>query len=352
MVETSGIVHVVHRMTTSPLNINRPVSHTDQQSREQIDAAAPNSLGHESLRQRLAGSNDKAQTMDKESGTHQPWGSYNYHESDSSTQTFSETSENERDYARNKLWRLKPDNVTQYCPSVSTISIIDSQDEGTRPYALKRIQRDFPGHWKHHPSGSAHNATNWHQHPLRTYYRGSIRDPGVSPVRTLRDHRQSSGRNMQAPKKRVRWADDPREAKERRRVRPYAVGRSPDGSRPAVQQPEERRVYRDSAVPTSMAFQQLNTPVPPRSSPLLVGQPVRTGSLTLRPAMRRESMNVQRDELSLDRNPASPVYEEPGDISFLKAPKTSAMAGLTGSVMPTSKDKVREWRLYVGPEVE
>lgn len=66
-------------------------------------------------------------------------------------------------------WRKMPDNATQYCPSVSTISHIKSKDEGTLPYALKRIQRDFPFEWKHHPFGPSHDEIYWHKHRLRFF---------------------------------------------------------------------------------------------------------------------------------------------------------------------------------------
>lgn len=129
---------------------------------------------------------------------------------------------------RNKPWNqyqeqlnglTLPDNVAQYCPSVSTISIVDSDDEEILPYALKRIQRDFPSNWRHHPLGSSHDEIDWHQHRLRSYNK-SFRDkqePSVTMslpgrVRSTLKESAPSIQDEQAPHRKVRWDDDPRVA--------------------------------------------------------------------------------------------------------------------------------------------
>lgn len=120
-------------------------------------------------------------------------------------------------YQFNNLQNM-PDNATQYCPSVSTISIVDSEDEGTLPYALKRIQRDFPSQWKHHPLGRSYDDMDWHQDRPRLYdrsFRGG-RDPSITisvpvRVRSILKSGPRSTRGEESPQeKKVRWDDDPR----------------------------------------------------------------------------------------------------------------------------------------------
>lgn len=114
-------------------------------------------------------------------------------------------------------WRKMPDNAAQYCPSVSTISIIEPEDEGTLPYALKRIQRDFPKDWKHHPLGSSHDRIDWHQHSLRLYCK-SFRDKRETSVtsslpegvRSMFKGAMTSIQGEQAPHKKVQCGDQPR----------------------------------------------------------------------------------------------------------------------------------------------
>lgn len=113
-------------------------------------------------------------------------------------------------------WRNMPDNATQYCPSVSTISIVDSEDEGTLPYALKRIQRDFPKRWKHHPLGKSYDEIDWHNHRLRLFARSSRgkRDPSVTisipgRVRPILKGAETPMQGEESPKKKVRWDDNP-----------------------------------------------------------------------------------------------------------------------------------------------
>ncbi|KAL1859507.1 hypothetical protein Daus18300_009652 [Diaporthe australafricana] len=100
--------------------------------------------------------------------------SFCYSDNDSNASTSSNHRQTMRErHEENKKWRLMPDNATQYCPSVSTISIIDSEDEGTQPYAFKRIQRDFPRDWQDHPLGSDFDSIGWHPHRLRFYFKPS-----------------------------------------------------------------------------------------------------------------------------------------------------------------------------------
>lgn len=114
------------------------------------------------------------------------------------------------------MWRKMPGSGAQYCPSVSTISIIDSEDEGTLPYALKRIQRDFPRNWYHHPLGSSRDKINWHKHTLRFYGNSSRknREPSVNiplpgRIRSILREAAAKTHGEQAPNKKVRWDDDP-----------------------------------------------------------------------------------------------------------------------------------------------
>lgn len=135
------------------------------------------------------------------------------------------TSSNHRQTRRellheNQKWRHMPDNATIYCPSVSTISIIDSE-EGTQPYAFKRIQRDFPREWQQHLE-----RTNWHQHRLRLYNKPSqgkrqhsVRVSLSGEIRPILKRASSPIRGKQAPKKTVRFDDDPRERNIRRNQR-------------------------------------------------------------------------------------------------------------------------------------
>lgn len=119
-----------------------------------------------------------------------------------------------------QYWRNTPDNAAQYCPSVSTISIVDSEDEGTLPYALKRIQRDFPKEWKHHPLGKSYDEIDWHKHRLRLFARFSRgkRDPSVTislpgRVRPILKGAETLMQGEESPWKKVRWDDDPTKAR-------------------------------------------------------------------------------------------------------------------------------------------
>lgn len=140
-------------------------------------------------------------------------------------------------------WRNMPDNATQYCPSVSTISIIDSEDEGTLPYALKRIQRDFPSQWKHHPLGRSYDDIDWHQHSLRLYERSprGRRDSSTTmslPVRAQSILRgaEASAQGEKSPKKKVRWDDDPRVGN----IRRSEMFKSPENNIPQSSRAEAR----------------------------------------------------------------------------------------------------------------
>lgn len=117
----------------------------------------------------------------------------------------------------NELWKLRciPTEPAEYCPSVSTISVIDSEDEGTLPYALKRIQRDFPRKWKHHPLGSSHDDIYWHPHRLRVYGKSSRgrRDPSVisslqGKARSILKGAETSRQRERAYMRKVVWDDD------------------------------------------------------------------------------------------------------------------------------------------------
>lgn len=312
-------------MTTGPGNISHLGLPTDQQWPDPSSATLD-----EAFRPSLTGSSSTVQPNYKHSKVHQSWSSDDSYESDSrySSGTSSSKYEHPNDP---RQWQFMSDNATEYWPSVSTISILDSEDEGTRPYSMKRIQRDFPSRWQQHPSGSAHSATKWHQHSLRPYYvprHSSTPVLASHPVKAFEKHHVSSEKKPHALEKRVRWADDPRTSDELSRIwldcgerqREYMVGRLlPDWGRERRDQdrqesrsyvvdrpPAELHGYGDGAAPAVLS--QSNPPGPPFLPP------------------------VHASGDRPDRDPRAGI-------------PASAMAGLTGSCKAISK--VSEWRMYL-----
>lgn len=220
----------VHGLARKSNQVNRPDPPSDQEDQETntsvIDGTRPSSVESGNARyvdrSALSGFNRMSRRSDYSSGDYSTASaSSDRRGTDSEARDQGYTVFRTADAPGNVIphheWRKMPDNATQYCPSVSTISIINSEDEGTLPYALKRIQRDFPSQWKHHPLGRSYDDIDWHQHRLRFYERSprGRRDSSITisvPVRARSILRgaETSTQGVKSPKKKVRWDDDPR----------------------------------------------------------------------------------------------------------------------------------------------